>query len=104
MRGSVKSLGAEYTKERIAERISERVQNRGKPLTVGSTGKRLIDTSQEKFQESAGLKRWAEIENLKTAASAYSKVTLSLIWKRKSQNVPPLPKGTVRNLLSLSAE
>ncbi len=74
VRGSVKSLGAEYTKERIAERISERVQNRGKPLTVGSTGKRLIDTSQEKFQESAGLKRWAEIENLKTAASAYSKV------------------------------
>lgn len=35
VRGSVKSLGAEYTKERIAERISERVQNRGK---------RLIDT------------------------------------------------------------
>ena len=104
VRGSVKSLGAEYTKERIAERISERVQKRGKALTVGYTGKRLIDTSQEKFQESAGLKRWAEIENLKTAASAYSKVTLSLIWKRKSQNVPPLPKGTVRNLLSLSAE
>ena len=74
VRGSVKSLGAEYTKERIAERISENVQNRGKALTVGSTGKRLIDTSQEKFQKSAGLKRWAEIENLKTAASAYSKV------------------------------
>ncbi|MCX4340782.1 MAG: relaxase/mobilization nuclease domain-containing protein [Lachnospiraceae bacterium] len=74
VRGSIKSLGAEYTKERIAERISERVQKRGKALTVGYTGKRLIDTSQEKFQESAGLKRWAEIENLKTAASAYSKV------------------------------
>lgn len=74
VRGSVKSLGAEYTKERIAWRISERVQNRGKTLTAGYAGKRLIDTSQEKFQESAGLKRWAEIENLKTAASAYSKV------------------------------
>ena len=37
--------------------------------------KRLIDTSQEKFQESAGLRRWAEIENFKTAASAYSKVS-----------------------------
>lgn len=45
-----------------------------KTLTTGYTTKRLIDTSQEKFQESAGLKRWAEIENLKTAASAYSKV------------------------------
>ena len=74
VRGSVKSLGAEYTKERIAERILERIQNRGKPLADSYSKKRLIDTSQEKFQESAGLKRWAEIENLKTAASAYSKV------------------------------
>ena len=68
MRGSVKSPGAEYMKERIAERISERVQNREKTRTGGYTRKRLIDTSQEKFQESAGLKQWAEIENLKTTA------------------------------------
>lgn len=74
VRGSLKSLGKEYTKERISERIAERVQSRGKTLS-GSALKRLIDTSQEKFQESAGLRRWAEIENLKTAASAYSKVS-----------------------------
>ncbi len=74
VRGSVRSLGAEYTKERIAERILERIQNRGKPLADSYAKNRLIDTSQEKFQESAGLKRWAEIENLKTAANAYSKV------------------------------
>lgn len=32
MRGSVKSLGAEYTKERISRRITEKVQNRSKTL------------------------------------------------------------------------
>lgn len=75
MRGSLKSLGKEYTKERISEQIAERVQSRDKTLPGAYVSKRLIDTSQEKFMESAGLKRWAEIENLKTAASAYSKVS-----------------------------
>ncbi|MCM1416747.1 MAG: hypothetical protein NC430_12600 [bacterium] len=70
IRGSVKSLDAEYTKERISGRITEKVQNRGKTLPGIYDRKRLIDTSQEKFQESEGLKRWAEIENLKTAARA----------------------------------
>ena len=75
VRGSLKSLGKEYTKERISERIAERVQSRDKTLPGAYVSKRLIDTSQEKFQESAGLRRWAEIENFKTAASAYSKVS-----------------------------
>lgn len=35
---------------------------------------RFIDTSKEKFQDNTGLKQWAEIENLKIAASAYHKV------------------------------
>ncbi len=51
------------------------MRSRGKTLSGIYTPKRLIDTSQEKFKESAGLRRWAEIENLKTAASAYSKVS-----------------------------
>lgn len=55
----------------------------GKALSGIYTPKRLIDTSQEKFQESAGLKRWAEIENLKTAASAYSKVNSIADLKKK---------------------
>ncbi|MBD5521238.1 MAG: relaxase/mobilization nuclease domain-containing protein [Lachnospiraceae bacterium] len=74
IRGSVKSLGAEYTKERINERIIEKVQNRNKPQKKDYSSMRFIDTTKEKFQESAGLKQWAEIENLKIAASAYNKV------------------------------
>ena len=34
--------------------------------------KTLIDTSKEKFQKSPGLKHWADIQNLKTAAAAYA--------------------------------
>lgn len=32
----------------------------------------LIDTSQEKFQNSAGLKHWAKVHNLKIAAASYA--------------------------------
>jgi len=34
--------------------------------------KTLIDTSTDKFQNSPGLKYWADIQNLKTAAAAYA--------------------------------
>lgn len=75
IRGSVKSLGAEYTKERINERILERIENLSKPQIKDYSSIRFIDTSKENFQENAGLKQWAEIENLKIAASAYNKVS-----------------------------
>lgn len=68
----MKSLGKEYTKERIKERI-ERKQERiaGIPKKDYSSRK-LIDTSEEKFQNSPGLQRWATIENLKIAAQSYN--------------------------------
>ncbi len=74
VRGSIKSLGAEYTKEHIRERILERAAARNKPQIKDYSSMRFIDTSKEKFQENAGLKQWAEIENLKTAAGTYQKV------------------------------
>lgn len=36
------------------------------------SGKKLIDTTEEKFVQSPGLKHWADIQNLKIAASSYS--------------------------------
>ena len=83
VRGSTKSLGAEYTKERIKERLEAKVLTqtqkrvpfpaRKKPLIKDYSSKRLIDTSEEKFTQSPGLQHWAAIENLKIAASSYSK-------------------------------
>ena len=82
VRGSVKSLGAEYTKEKIKERIETKALEqpqkrvpfpaRKKPLIKDYSSKKLIDTSEEKFTQSPGLQHWATIENLKIAASSYS--------------------------------
>ena len=82
VRGNAKSLGAEYTKERIKERIEEKAlakdkkrvpfPTRKKPIVRDYSKKNLIDTTEDKFAESPGLKHWADIQNLKIAAAAYS--------------------------------
>ena len=82
VRGRAKSLGEEYTKERIRERIEEKTlgqpqkrvpfPTRKKPLVKDYSSRKLIDTSEEKFGQSPGLRHWAAIENLKIAASNYS--------------------------------
>ncbi len=82
VRGSAKSLGAEYTKERIKERIEEKAlvkdkkrvpfPVRKKPIVKDYSRKNLIDTTEEKFTQSPGLKHWADIQNLKIAAASYS--------------------------------
>ncbi len=73
IRGRAKSLGPEYTKERIKERIEEGARIRTEKMQ--RTYRRsmgLIDTSEAKFAESPGLKRWAEKQNLKEAARIQS--------------------------------
>ena len=82
VRGSAKSLGVDYTKERIKERIEEKalakVKKRvpfptRKNLVVKDYSKKnLIDTTENKFSESSSLKHWADIQNLKIAAANYS--------------------------------
>ena len=74
VRGSIKSLGKEYTKERIKERIELKRERKAVIPKRDYANKRLIDTSDEKFQNSPGLQRWAAIENLKIAAQAYNEV------------------------------
>ena len=80
IRGSVRSLGADYTRERISQRIEEKSKQQAKKkvsfakkkLTTDYSRKELIDTSQEKFKQSPGLNHWANIQNLKIAASSYA--------------------------------
>ena len=82
VRGSTKSLGAEYTKERIKERIKDKAltkekkrvpfPTRKKPVVKDYSRKNLIDTTEDKFMQSPGLKHWADIQNLKIAAASYS--------------------------------
>ena len=82
VRGSAKSLGAEYTKERIKECIVEKELEKDKkrmpfpirkrPIVRDYSKKNLIDTTEDKFAESPSLKHWADIQNLKIAAASYS--------------------------------
>lgn len=74
VRGSMKSLGKEYTKERIRERIEMKRERKSVIPKKDYSVRRLIDTSDEKFQNSPGLQQWATIENLKIAAQSYNEV------------------------------
>ena len=72
VRGSARSLGKEYTKERIRERIEKKQERKAVIPKKNYSARRLIDTSDEKFQNSPGLQQWAAIENLKIAAQSYN--------------------------------
>ena len=72
VRGSARSLGKEYTKERIWERIEKKRERKAVIPKKDYSTRRLIDTSDEKFQNSPGLQQWAAIENLKIAAQSYN--------------------------------
>ena len=45
---------------------------RKKPIVKDYSRKNLIDTTEDKFAQSPGLKHWADIQNLKIAAASYS--------------------------------
>ncbi|MDO4556030.1 MAG: relaxase/mobilization nuclease domain-containing protein, partial [Lachnospiraceae bacterium] len=71
VRGSIKSLGKNYTRERICERIEKK-----RTLSaVPQRKKNIIDTQgNPKFTESAGLRRWASKKNLKIASEIYNQM------------------------------
>lgn len=82
VRGSVKTLGRDYTKERIRERLDSKTKQieqshapfpaKKRPLISDHSRRTLIDTTDKKFTDSPGLKHWADIQNLKIAASSYA--------------------------------
>lgn len=108
IRGSMKSLGAEYTKERIKERVEAKALAqtqkrvpfpvRKKTPVKDYSSRTLIDTSEERFTQSPGLQHWATIENLKIAASSYSKAGSIIELEKQIENKSILVK-TVRNSL-----
>lgn len=72
VRGSVKSLVKESAKEHIKERIELKRERKAVIPKRDYADRRLIVTSDEQFQNSPGLQRWATVENLKIAAQAYN--------------------------------
>ncbi|WP_288153673.1 relaxase/mobilization nuclease domain-containing protein [Phocaeicola sartorii] len=108
IRGRASSLGAEYTKERIKERIEAKAltqpkkripfPTRKKQFVKDYSSKKLIDTSEEKFEQSPGLKHWADIQNLKIAASSYNE-TGSIAELKKQLATKSVLAKTARNSL-----
>lgn len=84
IRGSIRSLGAEYTKERIKERIDAKLLSAperkfGSSVRINSilqehSSRKLLDTTSDKFEENPYLQKWANMQNLKIAASIYSDI------------------------------
>lgn len=76
IRGRAKSMGPDFTKERIRERIEEKAKIRTEKMLKKDTGSpSIIDTSADRFAQSAGLKHWADRENLKSAARMYAQLS-----------------------------
>lgn len=74
VRGSAKSLGKNYTKEKIQERITKEPKTR-----IGASQYRLqylINMSPEMIEQgkNAAMKRWITKENLKRAAETYNQM------------------------------
>lgn len=74
IRGSIRSLGKEYTKESLKEYFDnkEKARNNPKIRTAPIIRNKIIDTDTDKMQSSPGLKRWADAENLKIASKSYA--------------------------------
>ena len=115
IRGSIKSLGAEYTKERIKVRLEEMAiekqksrnipnqhatfPKKKKPIIQNHANRSLIDTTTEKFAESPGLKHWADIQNLKIAAANYSEAGSISELKRQIAAKATLAKTARQSLV-----
>ena len=109
VRGSAKSLGTEYTKERIKERIEAKTllqqkqcvpfPARKKPTVKDFSKKRIIDTTVEKFADSPSLKHWADIQNLKIAAASYSEAGSIAELVKQISSKSELAKTTRKSLV-----
>ena len=70
VRGSAKSLGKNFTKERIKERINNKLHR----TTFPSVRNKLIDTNTPNIAGNIGLQKWANKENLKIVSAEYNKM------------------------------
>lgn len=77
VRGKASTLGAAYTKEKIAERIEnkdiEKAMWRTKNLeTADSRVGNIIETSESRLTNNSGIAAWTGNQNLKTFAKSYA--------------------------------
>ena len=103
VRGSVKSLGKNYTKEKIQERILQKPKTR--IVTTRQRLEYLISMPPEMLEQegNAGLKSWVTKENMKRAAETYNQMIERGIYSMeeledKIQNVSSQQKELKKSL------
>ena len=101
MRGSANSLGKEYTKERIRERIHFGLEHKSIIPLKNQNSKQIIDINDEKFTSSPALKRWATIQNLKTASALYNEAHSITELEQKLAVALESSNSSKKNLLTL---
>ena len=101
VRGSAKSLGKEYTKERIRERINSGLEHKSTIRLKNQSSKQLIDINNEKFINSPGLKRWATIQNLKNVSALYNEAHSITELEQKLAVALEASDSAKKNLLKL---
>ena len=104
VRGSDRSLGHSYTRESIKERIETRDKKRTDYKQRNYATRNLIDTSSEDFTESPGLQHWADIENLKIAASAYAEAQSITALEQQIAEKKSLSSAARTELVTLEHE
>jgi hypothetical protein len=127
VRGSDRSLGPGYIKEEIKNRIDHKIEiskskvhfpkkepvNLTDTKTIDDMLKRqpknllkeqrstLIDTSADKFQQSPGLLKWANVQNLKAVANAYAASGTIAELQEKIAERKSLAKTSKESLVAL---
>lgn len=116
MRGSERTIGAGYTKEMIKNRILSKNHPKipfpkkdplivkPKDITKPKRMDGLIDTCADKFKNSPGLKRWANVQNLKLIASTYARTGSIRELEENILSQKALVKSTRQDLISLEKE
>lgn len=104
VRGSGRSLGHSYTKENIKERIETQDKKRTDYKQRNYATRNLIDTSSENFSDSPGLHHWADIENLKIAASAYAEAQSITALEQQIAEKKSLSNAARTELVTLEHE
>lgn len=69
-----KTIGEKYTEESIRNRIETRQEHRQSISKDRNRTKKIINTDEDKFQESKGLMHWAKNENLKIVSEALNQL------------------------------
>lgn len=104
VRGSERTLGSKYTKEEISRRVESNAKRKVSFPKRPTASTPLIDTTEEKFTQSPGLRRWANVQNLKAMASSYAAAGSIAELKASIEQKREVAKTAKASLVSIESD